>query len=169
MRKSPRVSLIAAMAENRAIGIDNRLPWRLPADLKRFKALTMGHTLIVGRKTFESIGRPLPGRKMIVVTRRPDYAPPGVEVAHSVEEALAEAQGEVFIGGGEEIFRQTLDRAGRVYLTCIQKEFPGDAFFPELDRSSWCLVEKEDHAPTVETPFAYSFRVYDRIREESEA
>lgn len=163
-----RVSLIAAMAENRAIGIDNRLPWRLPADLKRFKALTMGHTLIVGRKTFESIGRPLPGRTMIVVTRRPDYAPPGVQVAHSVEEALAEAQGdEVFIGGGEEIFRQSLDRAGRAYLTCIQKEFPGDAFFPELD-GSWRLVEKEDHAPTVETPFAYSFRVYDRIREENE-
>lgn len=165
-----RVSLIAAMAENRSIGIDNGLPWRLPADLRRFKALTLGHPLIVGRKTFESIGRPLPGRRMIVVSRRPDWAPPGVEVAHSVEEALQRAgDGEVFIGGGEKIFRQTLGRADRVYLTCIQKEFPGDAFFPELDGSSWRLVEKEDHAPTVETPFAYSFRVYDRIREESEA
>jgi len=164
-----RISLIAAMAENRAIGIDNRLPWRLPADLKRFKALTLGHPLIVGRKTFESIGRPLPGRRMIVVTRRPGWAPPGVEIAGSIEEALERTgDEEVFIGGGEEIFRQTLDRADRAYVTCIQKEFPGDAFFPELDRASWRLVEKEDHAPTVETPFAYSFRVYDRIREENE-
>jgi dihydrofolate reductase len=157
-----RVSLIAAMAENRAIGIDNRLPWRLPADLKRFKALTMGHPLIVGRKTFDSIGRPLPGRRLIVVTRRQGWAPRGVEVVHSIEEALERTgDEEVFIGGGEEIFRLSLDRADRAYLTCIQKEFPGDAFFPELD-GSWRLVEKEDHAPTVETPFAYSFRVYDR-------
>ena len=162
-----KISLIAAMAENRAIGIDNRLPWRLPADLRRFKALTMGHTLIVGRKTFESIGRPLPGRTLIVVTRRQGYAPPGVQVAHSVEAALNLSRGaqgdEVFIGGGEEIFRQTLDRADRIYLTCIQKEFPGDAFFPKLDPSLWHLVEREDHEPTVETPFAYSFRVYDKV------
>ncbi len=165
-RPKKRISLIAAMAENRAIGIDNRLPWRLPADLRRFKALTMGHALIMGRKTYESIGRPLPGRTLIVVTRRQGYAPRGVQVAHSVEEALGQAQGdEVFIGGGEEIFRQTLDRADRVYLTCIQKELPGDAFFPEIDKSTWRLVEREDHDATVETPFAYSFRVYDRIRE----
>lgn len=165
-KKLPRISLIAAMAENRAIGIDNRLPWRLPADLRRFKALTMGHALIVGRKTYESIGRPLPGRTLIVVTRRQGYTPPGVQVAHSVEAALGQAQGdEVFIGGGEEIFRQTLDRADRAYLTCIQKDFPGDAFFPKLDPSLWHLVEREDHEPTVETPFAYSFRVYDRKRE----
>ncbi len=166
MTKMPkkRVSLIAPMAENRAIGIDNRLPWRLPADLRRFKALTMGHTLVVGRKTFESIGRPLPGRTLIVVTRRQGYAPPGVQVAHSVEAALNQAQGdEVFVGGGEEIFRQTLDSADRIYLTCIQKDFPGDAFFPELDKSVWRLVEREDHDATVETPFAYSFRVYDRV------
>jgi dihydrofolate reductase len=164
--KTQRISLIAAQAENRSIGIDNRLPWRLPADLRRFKALTMGHTLIVGRKTYESIGRPLPGRTLIVVTRRERYAPRGVQVAHSVEEALRQAQGEeVFIGGGEEIFRQTLDRADRIYLTCIQKDFPGDAFFPELDKSVWRLVEREDHEPTVETPFAYSFRVYDRMEE----
>ncbi len=166
--KKQRISLIAAQSENRSIGIDNRLPWRLPADLKRFKALTMGHTLIVGRKTFESIGRPLPGRTLIVVTRRQGYAPRGVQVAHSVEEALERAQGEeVFIGGGEEIFRQTLDHADRVYLTCIQKDFPGDAFFPELDKSLWRLVEREDYEPTVETPFAYSFRVYDRVEAEA--
>jgi dihydrofolate reductase len=166
-----RISLIAAMAENRAIGIDNRLPWRLPADLRRFKALTMGHPIILGRKTFESVGRPLPGRRTIVVSRRTDWFPPGVEVVPSLGEALAlTGDEEVFIGGGEEIFRLSLelDLADRAYLTCIQKEFPGDTFFPELEPAAWRLVEKEDHAPTVETPFAYSFRVYDRIREESE-
>jgi dihydrofolate reductase len=171
MKGAPRVSLIAAMGSNRAIGIDNGLPWRLPADLRRFKALTMGHVLVMGRKTFESVGRPLPGRTTIVVTRRPDYAPPGVEVAHSVDEALARATRdhpeEIFIAGGEEIFRQTLDRADRLHLTWIEKEFPGDTFFPELDEPSWRLAEREDHEATPETPFAYSFRVYDRIQGET--
>jgi dihydrofolate reductase len=158
-----RISLIAAMAANRAIGIDGRLPWRLPADLKRFKALTLGHTLVMGRKTHESIGRPLPGRKTIVVTHRQDYAPPGVQVAHSVDEALAQAgDGEVFVGGGEEIFRQTLDRADRIYLTRIEKDFPGDTFFPEIDESAWRIVEKEDCPATDETPFAYTFLTLDR-------
>jgi dihydrofolate reductase len=170
MKGAPRISLIAAMGSNRAIGIDNGLPWRLPTDLRRFKALTMGHVLVMGRKTFESIGRPLPGRTTVVVTRRPDYAPPGVEVAHSVEEALTRALGdaaeEVFIAGGEEIFRQTLDRADRLHLTWIEQEFPGDTFFPEFDDSAWRLTEREDHEATAETPFAYSFRVYDRIQRE---
>jgi dihydrofolate reductase len=171
------MSLIAAMGSNRAIGIDNGLPWRLPADLRRFKALTLGHTLVMGRKTFESIGRPLPGRTTIVVTRRPDYAPPGIEVAHSVEEALTRAMRalpekgdnpeEIFIAGGEEIFRQTLDRADRLHLTWIEKEFPGDTFFPEFDESAWRLAEREDHEATAEAPFAYSFRVYDRVRGEA--
>src|SRR5215210_1383436 len=162
----PRVSLIAAMGSNRAIGIDNRLPWRLPADLRRFKALTTGHTLVMGRKTFESIRGPLPWRTTVVVSRRPDYAPEGVLVAHSVEEALARAaeDDEVFIAGGEEIFRQTLERADRMHLTWIEKDFPADAFFPEFDESAWRLVEREDHEATAEAPFAYSFRVYDRIR-----
>jgi dihydrofolate reductase len=163
--------LIAAMGSNRAIGIDNGLPWRLPADLRRFKALTMGHVLVMGRKTFESVGRPLPGRTTIVVTRRPGYAPPGVEVAHSVDEALARATRdnpeEIFIAGGEEIFRQTLDRADRLHLTWIEKEFPGDTFFPEFDESAWRLAEREDHEATPETSFAYSFRVYDRIQGET--
>jgi dihydrofolate reductase len=171
MKGAPRVSLIAAIGSNRAIGIDNGLPWRLPADLRRFKALTMGHVLVMGRKTFESVGRPLPGRTTIVVTHRPDYTPPGVEVAHSVEEALARATRdnpeEIFIAGGEEIFRQTLDRADRLHLTWIEKEFPGDTFFPEFDESAWRLEEREDHEATPETPFAYSFRVYDRVQGET--
>lgn len=158
-----KISLIAAMAANRAIGIDGRLPWRLPADLKRFKALTMGHALIMGRKTHEAIGRPLPGRRTLVVTRQTDYAPPGVEVARSVDEALELAgDGEVFVGGGEEIFRQTLERAGRIYLTRIEKDFPGDTFFPEIDESIWKVVETEDCPATDKTPFAYTFLTLDR-------
>lgn len=158
-----RVSLIAAVSANRVIGRDNQLPWRLPEDLRRFKRLTMGHTLVMGRKTFESIGRPLPGRSTVVITRQPDYAPPGVAVAHSVDEALARAQGEeVFVAGGEEIFRQTIGRADRLYLTWIHAEFPGDTRFPELDEREWRIVEREDHGPEGEVPFAYSFLVYER-------
>ena len=162
-----RISLIAAMARNRSIGIDNRLPWHLPADLKRFKALTQGHTLVMGRKTFESIGRPLPWRTTIVITRQPGYRPEGVLVAPSVDAALAlaarENEEEVFVGGGEEIFRQTLEGADRIYLTRIERDFPGDTFFPEFDESAWRLVEREDHAAAGEAP-AFSFLTWDKIR-----
>lgn len=159
-----RITLIAAMAANRAIGIDNRLPWRLPADQQRFKKLTLGHPMIMGRRTFDSIGGlPLPGRPTIVVTRDPRWSGPGVKVAHSVDEALAMTQGdEVFVAGGEEIFRQALKRADRIQLTRIDKDFPGDTFFPEIDPDEWETVEREDHAPTGETPFSYSFLVMDR-------
>jgi dihydrofolate reductase len=159
-----RVSLIAAMANNRAIGLGNALPWRLPADQRYFKAKTMGHTLIMGRRTFESIGeRALPGRKTIVVSGRPDYSRPGVEVAKSLDEALALAEGdEVFVAGGEGIFREALPRADRLYLTHIERDFPGDTFFPELDESAWRLVERERHEATAETPFAYAFEVWER-------
>lgn len=159
-----KVSLMAAMASNRAIGIDNGLPWRLPADQRYFKAKTMGHTLIMGRRTFDSIGRrALPGRPTIVVTRRPGYAAPGVEVAHSLDEALAKAQGdEVFVVGGEVIFREALPKADRLYLTRIEQDFPGDTFFPDFDESAWRLVERERHEATPEAPFAYSFEVWER-------
>jgi dihydrofolate reductase len=157
------VSLIAAMAKNRAIGLGNGLPWHLPPDLRRFKALTTGHTLIMGRKTFETLRGPLPWRTTIVVTRREDYAPPGVLVARSIGEALSLAEGdEVFVAGGEDIFRQTLDRADRLYLTRIDQDFSGDTFFPEFDESAWRLVEREDHAATAETPLAYSFEVWEK-------
>jgi dihydrofolate reductase len=158
------ISLMAAMAGNRAIGIDNRLPWRLPADQRYFKAKTMGHTVIMGRRTFDSISRrALPGRPTIVVTRQPGYAAPGVEVAHSLDEALAKAQGdEVFVVGGEVIFREALPKADRLYLTRIEQDFPGDTFFPDFDESAWQLVERERHEATAETPFAYSFEVWER-------
>jgi dihydrofolate reductase len=159
-----KVSLIAAMARNRVIGRDNRLPWHLPADLRRFKRLTMGHTMILGRKTFESVGRPLPGRPMIVVTRQEGYAPEGVRVAHSVQEALAMAQGEdeVFVAGGAEIYRQTLPVADRLHLTVIEEDFAGDTWFPEYDEAQWEVVEREDHGPSAGFPFPFSFRVLDR-------
>jgi dihydrofolate reductase len=159
-----RISLIAAMGSNRAIGVDNRLPWRLPADQRYFKAKTMGHTLIMGRRTFDSIGqRALPGRPTIVVTRQPGYVAPGVEVAYSLDEALAKAQGdEVFVAGGEAIFREALPRAHRLYLTRIEQDFPGDTFFPGFDETAWRLIERERHEPTKETPFAYSFEIWEK-------
>lgn len=161
-----KISLIAAMARNRVIGRDNRLPWRLPADLRRFKELTLGHTLLVGRRTFESIGRPLPGRKMLVVSRREGYAPEGVRVARSVQEALDLAreagEAELFVGGGAEIYRQTLPVADRLHLTRIEEDVPGDAYFPEFDEAQWRLVDREDHEPSEGVPFAWSFQVYDR-------
>ena len=158
-----RLSAIVAMAANRCIGKDNTLPWRLPADLKRFKQLTMGHTLIMGRKTYESIGRPLPGRTMIVVTRQRDYAPEGVRVVHSLEQALEQARGddEVFIAGGADLYRQSMERVRRLYLTRIEREYEGDAFFPEVDLSGWRLLAEEHHPATATEP-PFSFLTYER-------
>ncbi|HXO21318.1 MAG TPA: dihydrofolate reductase [Thermoanaerobaculia bacterium] len=165
-----RISLIAAMAENRVIGRGGALPWRLPADLRRFKRLTLGHTLVMGRKTFEAIGRPLPGRATVVVTRREGYAPEGVAVAHSIGEALAQAAKavgeEIFVAGGAEIYRQTLPLAARIFLTVIAAEIPGDAFFPAFEEADWRRVEEERHEPPFppgdEAPFAYRFLTYER-------
>ncbi len=159
-----RLSAIVAMAANRVIGANNQLPWRLPADLARFKRLTMGHTLLVGRKTYESIGRPLPGRTFVVVTRQRDYAPAGVKVAHTVDQALALAQGddEVFVAGGAEIYAQTMDRLNRLYLTRIERDFAGDTYFPEVDLSGWALVEQEHHPASGPEALPYSFLTYER-------
>ena len=135
------ISIIAAMDRKRGIGVDNKLPWRLSADLKRFRELTMGHHIIVGRKTFESIGRPLPGRRMIVVTRDVNYKAEGCDVAHSVEGAtrLARERGEseVFICGGAEIYAQTIEIVDRMYLTFVDAEVAADTFFPEFDEREW--------------------------------
>jgi dihydrofolate reductase len=159
-----RRSALVAMAKNRVIGRDNTLPWRLPADLARFKRLTMGHTLVMGRKTYESIGRPLPGRRMVVITRQPGFHPEGVQVVHSLEEALAAApagEQELFIGGGAEIYRQAFPLTDRLYLTLIEREVEGDAYFPALDLSGWTLVEEEAHLGA-EEPLPYRFLTYDR-------
>ncbi|MET0405976.1 MAG: dihydrofolate reductase [Cystobacter sp.] len=158
-----RLSAIVAMASNRCIGRDNTLPWRLAEDLQRFKRLTLGHTLLMGRKTYESIGRPLPGRTTLVVTRQPDWAaPPGVEVAHSLDEALQRARGdEVFIAGGAQLYAQTLDRVSRLYLTRIERAYEGDTFFPEVDLSGWRLVEEDARPATATTP-PFVFFTYER-------
>ena len=158
-----RLSIIAAMSQNRVIGRDNRLPWHLPADWAHFKKLTMGHCLLMGRKTFESIGCPLPGRTTVVVTRQRDYAPPGVQVAPSLDEALAMATGdEVFIAGGAEIYRQSLSRADRLYLTLIKATLEGDTYFPEFDEADWPLVSQQDYPADAKNPYPYSFLVYER-------
>ncbi|MDA2937495.1 dihydrofolate reductase [Acidobacteria bacterium AH-259-A15] len=159
-----RLSIIAAVSANQVIGRNNTIPWRLPADLKRFKSLTMGHHLLMGRKTFESIGRPLPGRTTVVITHRNDYAPKGVLVAHSLNEAVKMASGddEVFIAGGAQIYRQTLARATRLYLTLIHEEFEGDTYFPEINESDWLLSSKDAREPDEENPYRYSFLVYDK-------
>lgn len=138
------VTLILARAENGVIGRDGRLPWHIPADLKRFKALTMGKPMVMGRKTFESFPKPLPGRRHIVLTRDPAWAAEGAEVAHSVEEALALAGGDVSVIGGAAVFALFLDRADRVELTEVQAAIAGDVSVPAFD--GWREVAREDHA-----------------------
>ncbi len=157
------LSAIVALASNRCIGRDNALPWRLPEDLQRFKRLTLGHTLVMGRKTYDSIGRPLPGRTTVVVTRQPDWAaPPGVRVAHALDEALDMAgPGEVFLAGGAQLYAQAMDRVRRLYLTRIERPYEGDTFFPEVDLSGWRLVADEPHPATDTTP-PFRFLTYER-------
>jgi len=161
---SPNLALVAAVAADRGIGYRNRLPWRLPEDLRRFKALTMGHRILMGRKTWESIGRPLPGRENVVISRQADFAAPGARVVSSVAEALAlpGANGEVFCIGGAEIYRAALPMAQRLYLTEIAHTFPADAFFPELDPSRWRESARETRQSEGADSFRYHFVVYDR-------
>ena len=152
------------MAKNRVIGVNNTLPWHLPADLKRFKALTMGHHIIMGRKTFESIGRILPGRTTIVVTRNEAYRPAGLIVAHNVDDAFAFGAGddEIFVIGGEQLYRGTLPRADRVYLTEIDRNFEGDSFFPELEQNAWQSITREMFQDE-KTGLAYTLSTLDRV------
>jgi len=160
-----RVSLIAAVAENGTIGRDNQVPWRLPLDLQWFKRWTLGHTVILGRRTLESIGgRPLPGRKNIVISRQDDFAPPDVQVARSIEEALARASddGEVFVVGGQEIYRAALPYAWRLYLTRVHEEVPGDTFFPPFDEADFEIVEREDHPIDARHDIPFTFLIYER-------
>jgi len=142
------ISLVVAMTENRVIGIENRLPWHIPEDLKRFKKITSGHPIIMGRKTFESIGRPLPNRTNIVITRNKDYRAEGVVSCFSLEEAIewagrAPGAGEIFVIGGGEIFKQALPKADRIYLTIVEWPFEGDAFFPAFDEKKFREVSQE--------------------------
>jgi len=154
-----RRSLVVAMSRNRVIGRDNQLPWRLPADMAFFKRITMGHPVIMGRRTHESLGKPLPGRQNIVVTGNRGYEAPGCVVVHSMEEAYRAAGNaeEVAVIGGSAIFEAALPAADRIYLTEIDAEVEGDVLFPPFDRSGWRETELERHAP--DTRHAYPFRI----------
>ncbi len=153
------------MARNCVIGKNNALPWRLSSDLKRFRCITMGHPIIMGRKTYESIGRPLDGRKNIVITRNPEFRPDGVTVAGSIDEALGLANDdEIMIIGGADIYAQTLSRADRIHLTLIHENFDGDAYFPEIDSKEWKEAEREDIEPGVDAAFGYSFVTLERMK-----
>ncbi|OGU14552.1 MAG: diacylglycerol kinase [Geobacteraceae bacterium GWC2_53_11] len=159
------LSLIVAMARNRTIGANNTLPWRCPEDLKRFKSLTMGHHMIMGRKTFDSIGRPLPGRITVVLSRDPDLAVDGCLMARSLPEALDACAGdsEVFIVGGAEIYAQSLALADTLYLTEIQQDVEGDAHFPEFDMNAWQETSREVCSQETPQPLEYHFVTYHRI------
>ncbi|ARU32001.1 diacylglycerol kinase [Sulfuriferula sp. AH1] len=157
----PIISLIAAMAKNRVIGIRNTLPWQLPADLQHFKKLTLGHPVIMGRKTFESIGRPLPGRLNIIISRNGYKAPAECKVADSIAAAIALCAGhdEAFFIGGEQLYRQALPVADRLYLTEIDTEIEGDAWFPEFDPHDWKETQRESHYDD-NNGFGYNFVIY---------
>ncbi|MBI2406040.1 MAG: dihydrofolate reductase [Candidatus Harrisonbacteria bacterium] len=172
------LSIIVALDKKNGIGSRNGLPWTLPADLKHFKEVTMGHPIIMGRKTHESIGRALPGRKNIIITRQKDYAAPGCEVVDSLEGAIAAADSslrgdptavgltkqshEVFVIGGGEIFAQVLPRVQKLYVTEVNHEFPADVYFPEFNKNEWREVSREPRAADEKNPYEYSFVVYER-------
>lgn len=159
------VSLVAAVAENGVIGRKGGLPWRLPDDLRWFKQLTMGHAVVIGRRTFESLGRPLPGRRWIVLSRDPAFRADGVETATDLRGALAAAGGgEVFVAGGAGVYRAALPIADRLYLTAVHARVEGDTRFPEVNFDDWTLVEERHHAADARHPHAFTFRTYDRIQ-----
>ncbi|MDP1774438.1 MAG: dihydrofolate reductase [Methylobacter sp.] len=154
-----KISLIVAMASNRAIGLNNQMPWHLSADLKKFKKITMGAPILMGRKTYESIGRPLPGRTNIIISRNPSYSQPGCLVFNDIDQALASCADakEVFVIGGSDFYQAMLPVADTLYLTLIHQEFPGDTFFPEIDAEQWIEVEREDIQDDPDVAFSYSF------------
>ncbi|MBL8489362.1 MAG: dihydrofolate reductase [Rhodocyclaceae bacterium] len=148
-------ALIAAVARNGTIGRDNALPWRLPEDLRRFKALTMGHAMIMGRRTWESLGRPLPGRRHLVVTHDRGYRADGIQVVHSMPEAMAAAGEDAYVIGGANLYAQALPLVDRLELTEIDADVPGDAFFPAFDRDAWRETAREAHRSAGGLDFAF--------------
>lgn len=163
------ISLIVAMDEERGIGKGGRVPWHLSDDLRRFKALTMGHHLIVGRKTWEAIGRPLPGRRLVIVTRDPDYRPqscPDCVVVNSLQAALDAARragdSEAFIGGGGEIYAQALPLAHRIHLTTVHTRAGCDVFFPQFDPQEWVEIERCEHMADAKNEHGFSYQVFEK-------
>ncbi len=163
---TPVLSLIAALARNRVIGRDNHLPWRLPADLRFFKQITMGKPLLMGRRTWESIGRPLPGRRMIVLSRDSSYHAPGGTVVQSLEAglAVAGAVAEVMVIGGATLYAQTLPLADRLYLTQVETDALGDVWFPEWNTQDWRLDWDESHSANAEHLWPYRFQRWERVQ-----
>jgi dihydrofolate reductase len=163
---SMTLSLLLAAAENNVIGKDNKLPWHLPNDLKYFKNLTWGMPVIMGRKTYESFGKPLRGRRNIVITRNKDWKAEGVDMVNSIEEAIdlakESAVKEIFIIGGGEIFKTILPKADRIYLTRIHHSFEGDAYFPEIKENEWQLVKERRSEADEKNAYAHSFQVWER-------
>ena len=167
-----RLSMIVAQSQNRVIGRDNKLPWYLPGDLKYFKQATMGKSVIMGRKTYESIGKPLPGRLNIVVTRDESYKLEGAKVVFSLHEAidLAESQAvidgaeEAMVIGGEQIYAQALELSERLYVTQVHAQVEGDAYFPEFDLNAWQELGREDFSAEGPNPYDYSFVVFERVK-----
>ncbi|MBV8253201.1 MAG: dihydrofolate reductase [Chitinophaga sp.] len=162
------VSIIVAASENNAIGINGQLPWRIADDMKYFKDTTTGKPIVMGRKTFESLGKPLPNRPNIVITRQMDYAPVGTIVVDSLQAGLDRAKTydvqEVFITGGGEIFEQAMDITDRIYMTRVYAVVPGDAFFPEIDGNKWELVSDERHEADERNQYPFSFQIWEKIK-----
>ena len=170
-----RLSLIVAMAKNRTIGLDGAMPWHIPEDLKFFKRVTMGHPVIMGRKTYQSIGAALPGRTNIVVTRNKDFEAADADVVYDLLEALTKAKAteelwrpdggreEIFVIGGADIYGQALPEAQRIYMTEVHQEIPGDAFFPELAEGEWKETDRQDRDPETPGGPAYSLVILDRV------
>ena len=164
------ITLVAALAENGVIGRDNGLPWRLKSDMVHFRAITMGKPVVMGRKTFLSIGRPLPGRTTIVVSRDHTFAAPGVVVAPSVEAALTVAQGDalrrradcIIVAGGADLYAQTMPLAERLHITYVHRAVDGDAYFPAIDRSVWLETARDEHAAAAGDDAAFAFVIYQR-------
>lgn len=156
------IKIIVAISKNRVIGDSNKLIWNLPADLKRFKEITGGHSIVMGRKTYQSIGRPLPNRRNIIITRDENYEVDGCEVVNSIEEALLLTNSDCFIIGGGEIYKQTLHIADQIYLTQVDEDFDGDTTFPELP-PSWYVSNKEDFESDEKNPYKYSFILYEKF------
>ena len=164
------LAVIVAAAENGVIGADNKLPWHLPEDLRYFKRITMGKPIVMGRKTFESIGRPLPGRTNIVISRNPGFSAEGIRVVASLEDALAlaaevaaaEGAQEVMVIGGAQVYQSALEQAQRLYLTRVHATVEGNAYLPELVWENWVERSRERHPASAENPYDYSFIIYDR-------
>ena len=165
MSDKPRLSMIVAMARNRVIGADGKIPWHLPNELQLFKSVTMGHHIIMGRKTYESIGRLLPGRTTVIVTRQKDYSVAGAKIAHTLEQAVALCAGdsEIFVIGGGELYRAAMPIADRLYLTVVDAEPAGDTQMPEFNPAEWQLQSTKQYSRDERHAHDYRFEVHDRV------